>query len=200
MRYRRWATARGFRRGRPASRPARSAVLHPALTSCPCPVAPEACIRRAGRLLHRNLRFWDPTLADPRVRPPPDRLQLQRVVSPILRNLDEAQTVHTARPVQRRAEGTRGPDLPPRRRGPVALAAIGDFLPALCTEKRPIRLARTRPSLAWRMFQATGRTRSTDRTVSWLTPNSAARERRLRVAARARITASCSGVSFRGRR
>ena len=41
--------------------------------------------------------------------------------------------------------------------------------------------------------------RSTARTVSWLTPNSAARERRLFVAASARITASCSGDSLRRR-
>ena len=39
----------------------------------------------------------------------------------------------------------------------------------------------------------------TDRIVSWLTPKSAARERRLLVAERARMVASLVGVSLRGR-
>ena len=41
--------------------------------------------------------------------------------------------------------------------------------------------------------------RSTARTVSWLTPNSAAKSRKLRPCATARTRASWSGVSLRGR-
>jgi len=44
---------------------------------------------------------------------------------------------------------------------------------------------------------APGSSRTTARIVSWLTPNSAARTRRLRVWARARIAASCSDDSLR---
>ncbi len=41
--------------------------------------------------------------------------------------------------------------------------------------------------------------RSTARTVSWLTPNSAASDRRLLVTASARMVATCSAVSLRRR-
>ncbi len=44
------------------------------------------------------------------------------------------------------------------------------------------------------------RSRRADRMVSWLTPKSAARERRLLVAARARMSDSSTGVSLLGRR